>query len=396
MGYNGDDFAECLWDWKNFHDVWDDINVNIYKNYTIGNHETNPPDDPDGNGWRDNNCWKWDNVSCWINDSITPYGNYTYKFGNILFIALAVEAEKIGGNADMKFENQTTWFSSIVQANPDLNIIVLNHIPLSDTTRWHTKPWPYAGMNPTEDAFFRNVIENESDNVVAYFNGHFHYNQYNTEMVVNKPWGNGDHGSCLFSNVCGINTDNGGSIDSQFLLLKEGSKTISLRSRDHDSLSWININGDGPPDSTNYEFDLKYPFMITPDLCCEGSLSWTEVKPGEELCEEFIVENCGEEWSLLNWHILSEPEWGNWSFEPDNGHDLAAGNTVSVQACVIAPDKKNKEFKGNITICNSDNPDDLCEINVYLKTPRIRNINTRFFYFFQSYFNLLPILRLLL
>ena len=133
------------------------------------------------------------------------------------------------------------------------------------------------------------------------------------------------------------------------------------------------------------------------DLCCEGNLEWTDVPPGTEVCGEFIVKNCDElGGSFLNWQLVSEPEWGVWEIEPDSGHDLPDGETVTVTACVTAPDEPEEEFTGTIKICNSDNPDDCCEINVYLKTPRDRAMNTPFFNFLQNHPNMFPILRLLL
>jgi len=68
-----------------------------------------------------------------------------------------------------------------------------------------------------------------------------------------------------------------------------------------------------------------------PDLDCDGSLSWTEVTPGETVTGTFTVENIGDEDSLLDWEIESYPDWGsNWTFDPDGGTDLPKGAPITV------------------------------------------------------------------
>lgn len=58
-------------------------------------------------------------------------------------------------------------------------------------------------------------------------------------------------------------------------------------------------------------------FARRPDLCCEGSLSWIDVKPGEIVLGYFTVENIGDSRSELSWEIESYPQWGNnWTFTP--------------------------------------------------------------------------------
>ena len=272
MGYTAGtptgDYAEIISSWADFHTSFNNINVNYYKNYTIGNHETSPlfiTEVFDGKTYRTGNCWQWDNISGRLDDDVIPYGNYTYQFGNILFIVLGTEAEQSGPPAAMMYRRQLEWFNTTVQANSDKNIVVLNHIPLYPTVAWHATPPPYAGMNVSENAYFRNVIENESDNVVAYFCGHWHYTQAHSGMVVNKSWGNGAHGFTIFSNAGSINND-GGSSDSQFLYVKEGNQTATIRARDHDSETWIDINGASAPASTYYPFSLKYSFTMDEEV----------------------------------------------------------------------------------------------------------------------------------
>ena len=105
-----------------------------------------------------------------------------------------------------------------------------------------------------------------------------------------------------------------------------------------------------------------------PDLDCEGSLEWTEVKPGSTVEGSFIVSNIGTLYSLLNWEIDSYPSWGTWTFTPESGDDLSAGDSLNIHVKVIAPNEFGKLYQGEIKLINSDNPDDFCTIPVELET----------------------------
>ncbi len=149
----------------------------------------------------------------------------------------------------------------------------------------------------------------------------------------------------------------------------------------------LNWEGDG-----NFDYGESEDYLLLigekkqPDLCCEGKLEWLNVKPGEVVCGDFNVKNCGEEDSLLNWHLNATPEWGEWEIAPKNGTNLAANDTVIIGACVSSPNIQDTEFIGKIIIYNSDTPNDYCEIDVLLKTRKSRN---RSFYntFMQQFLN---------
>ncbi|GAF72541.1 unnamed protein product, partial [marine sediment metagenome] len=107
-----------------------------------------------------------------------------------------------------------------------------------------------------------------------------------------------------------------------------------------------------------------------PDLDCDGSLSWTDVTPGDTVTGEFTVSNIGEAGSLLDWEIAEYPDWGDWTFTPSSGEDLTPEQgAISVGVSVIAPDEAETEFTGEIVLVNSDDPDDICTIDVSLATP---------------------------
>jgi len=65
-----------------------------------------------------------------------------------------------------------------------------------------------------------------------------------------------------------------------------------------------------------------YSYNTYPDLECEGSFNWTDVKPGEIVTGSFTVENIGTPLSYLNWEIIQWPTWGIWTLTPLSGDNL--------------------------------------------------------------------------
>ena len=86
-----------------------------------------------------------------------------------------------------------------------------------------------------------------------------------------------------------------------------------------------------------------------PDLQCEGSLSWTDVDPGEIVTGNFTVENVGGEYSLLDWEVSEWPDWGTWTFTPSEGNNLRPDEgPITVEVSITAPNQYNQEFDGEI------------------------------------------------
>jgi hypothetical protein len=119
-----------------------------------------------------------------------------------------------------------------------------------------------------------------------------------------------------------------------------------------------------------YEPPPPPPQNITPDLDCQGSINWTNIKPGGTVHGSFQVENIGDPNSTLNWTVDTYPDWGTWSFTPPSGENLTPEEgTTTVQVYVTAPDQENTEFQGYIRVINVDNSSDFNLIPVSLKTP---------------------------
>ena len=135
--------------------------------------------------------------------------------------------------------------------------------------------------------------------------------------------------------------------------------------------------------------------LVGPYLDCSGTLSWTDVTPGETVTGSFTVENIGAPDSLLDWEIDEYPEWGDWTFDPESGTDLEEGDTVTIDVEVVAPDEQEQTFTGEIVLVNSEDSADTCTIDVSLATP----VNQQSFSFpliqrlLERFPNMFPILR---
>ena len=134
---------------------------------------------------------------------------------------------------------------------------------------------------------------------------------------------------------------------------------------------------------------------VVPDLDCDGSLSWTGVTPEETVTGTFTVENIGDPLSLLDWEIESYPDWGTFTFDPDGGLDLTPeAGAVTVTVEVVAPEDPETNFTGEIVLVNSEDPDDICIIDVALATPVSQQ--SLIFQFFEMLAQRFPILGMIL
>ena len=117
-----------------------------------------------------------------------------------------------------------------------------------------------------------------------------------------------------------------------------------------------------------------------PDLDCKGSFNWIDVKGGEILTGFFQVQNIGGSDSFLNWSIVSFPDWGNWTFNPENGENLTVEDgPITVHVSVVAPNKVNTKFEGYIIVENQEDSEDYDVIPIFLKTSRKKEIQTSLF-----------------
>jgi hypothetical protein len=130
------------------------------------------------------------------------------------------------------------------------------------------------------------------------------------------------------------------------------------------------------------------------DLDCIDSISFEEINPGETITGSLIIENIGESFSRLYWDIVEYPDWGAWTFiTNDKEYIRPEDGLINIDFTVVAPNEVNSEFAGNMTIVNKQNPNDIENVLITLKTPRNKM-------FYNNMFDRLilrfPILKLLI
>ncbi len=144
-------------------------------------------------------------------------------------------------------------------------------------------------------------------------------------------------------------------------------------------------SGEYSPDSStgSDQNDVKVWFKITdtydlplPDLDASGSLNGTvEMGSTQVHLGAFTVTNIGVDpvgWTdtFLSWELAEEPSWGsNWVLDPDGGIDLPAGDSVTVDVYVDAPEEQGV-FSGSLKIWNVEDHGDAVQIPIQLETPR--------------------------
>jgi len=130
----------------------------------------------------------------------------------------------------------------------------------------------------------------------------------------------------------------------------------------------VNIRNSSDYDTIPVSLETGY--NVDENLFCNGSLTWVDVKPGATMTGSFTVENVGIMFSNLSWEITDWPEWGSWTFSPQQGNHLTPEDgPITINVSVIAPRNRNTEFTGEITIVNSEDSTDNDTIPVSLATP---------------------------
>jgi hypothetical protein len=150
-----------------------------------------------------------------------------------------------------------------------------------------------------------------------------------------------------------------------------------------------------------FKFTYYPPKQVSPEkpnLDCEGSLHWKNVKPCETVNGSFRVKNIGGEGSLLNWEVnISSIKWGNWTFSQESGIDLKTEDgPVTVYVSVEAPDKENTNYEGFLRVENKNDTNDYDVVPTYLKTPRKRSGFLSFFDVFLNTNRMTPIIKIIL
>jgi len=73
---------------------------------------------------------------------------------------------------------------------------------------------------------------------------------------------------------------------------------------------------------------------------------------------------------------LSYPDdWGTWTFTPDSGTGLLAGDTLDITVEIVAPEEEETAFDGEIVLVNTEDNADICTVLVTLVTPVSQSVS---------------------
>ncbi|HWR28156.1 MAG TPA: C10 family peptidase [Candidatus Thermoplasmatota archaeon] len=129
-------------------------------------------------------------------------------------------------------------------------------------------------------------------------------------------------------------------------------------------------NLENSSDYSTISVSLQTGYKIHEKLFCNGSLTWSDVKPKSTITGSFTIENVGAAFTNLSWEVTEWPDWGTWTLTPSEGDHLTPEDgPVTINVSVVAPLKRNIEFSGQIKIVNSENSSDFDTIPVTLATP---------------------------
>ena len=115
-------------------------------------------------------------------------------------------------------------------------------------------------------------------------------------------------------------------------------------------------------------------------IACSGVFEdFSDVELGQNVYGQIKICNIGDELSFLNWHVdtTNLPTWGTWEFIPESDTNLSQGycDICSVGVQIIS---EEDDYYGIITIYNSDNLTDYCEVSISVR-PRVKaTLNTLF------------------
>ena len=114
----------------------------------------------------------------------------------------------------------------------------------------------------------------------------------------------------------------------------------------------------------------KVIYPPEPDLECNGSLIFYDVKPGSTVYNTFQIMNVGDPGSNLNWEIYSWPTWGAFTFTPRQGNGLKPEDgPVTINVTVVFPSEHQNNFTGEVRVVNRDNVSDFDIVPVMLGYP---------------------------
>lgn len=188
----------------------------------------------------------------------------TYTYGNILFIKLGTEAVNSsydnynwnlhlnGGNWHMK--TQEDWVNSTIQNNSDMNIIIISHAGVDNTTQITSSGMQSLHPLANWTGLCQYIYNHPEYHIDLWVSAHKHLNHATNDCIVEK-W------NCTFIDDSAFDCSGKTTEDSTFFYFTNGSKTVTAKSYEHYANSGalyvgaFQTRGEFP-----YSFDLTYAF----------------------------------------------------------------------------------------------------------------------------------------
>jgi hypothetical protein len=144
-------------------------------------------------------------------------------------------------------------------------------------------------------------------------------------------------------------------------------------------------------ENTTHDFVLTSNHSPVPKIDCMGAFEDSNVEPGQNVSGQIKICNRGDELSLLNWEIdtIDVPTWGTWKFIPESDTNLSQGY-CDICSVGVQLTSEEGDYCGIITIYNSDNLTDYCEVYVWFK-PRVKATTYSLFQFLLERFPFLEV-----
>jgi hypothetical protein len=292
-------------------------------------------------------------------------------------IELSIDAD-VGDPGDGTTVNVTAYCELV---DPNENVVD------SDTVTWTIIDWEYDPENislsalgePNGKYIIKIWLVDEFGNLEDYVEG-------SVELIPDPQYRVTFYSNPSSSGM--INFDNHLYNNGQSTEVSRGTYDIEAKpNQGYKFTQWIpssgisveNIYAKETKATVSENGTLTVAFEAKSDLKCYGSLSWIDIPAGSTITGSFTVANEGGQDSMLDWQIVNYPNWGTWTFTPESGTSLPSGQSIEVQVEVTVP-KEEKEFTGTIKIVNSEDPNnDYDYIDIYLKTPKIKELHKMHF-----------------
>ena len=146
-------------------------------------------------------------------------------------------------------------------------------------------------------------------------------------------------------------------------------------------------------ENTTHDFVLTYNHPPVPKIVCIGAFEDSYVEPGQNVSGLIKICNIGDELSFLNWEIdtIDVPTWGTWEFIPESDTNLSQGD-CDICSVGVQLTSEEGDYCGIITIYNSDNLTNYCEVVVWFKL----KVKATTYSLFQFLFERFPFLEVFL